>query len=161
MAMNGECLVEELRGEFDQLVDSSCVDCVAGPPTGSVIHLKFRQATGVVSDDFSLLVECAWRLDSREGVLCSWTDAGASGGAWLEQICLVVGQRVKSVKLSSPGLDVCITFESGLCLRIFCDQTDISDEGDNYLLGSTARTFTVHPKGRLSVSAGTVTETGT
>jgi hypothetical protein len=66
----------------------------------------------------SILVWCAWRLDSLEGPLTSWDDTEQSIKAGLTRL---VGARIDSLEILPPAWDMNIKFSNALFLRIFCD----------------------------------------
>ena len=51
----------------------------------------------------------------------------------------LVGKRVVSVEVSAPVPDFVMLFEDELCLKVFCDQTNLRTADDNYSVrwGST------------------------
>lgn len=77
------------------------------------------------------LEECPWRVDSSTAVLCSWMDENAEGGRLVEGLMQLKGLSVVEAEVVQPALDLILTFEGGLVLRVFPDQAN-PDEGDNY-----------------------------
>jgi hypothetical protein len=84
------------------------------PLKNSAHSAEFRQFEGEVS----LLVWCAWRLDSPDTCLTSWDDTNDSVERELTKL---VGARVRSIDLVGPCWDINLMFSNSLCLRVFCD----------------------------------------
>lgn len=79
--------------------------------------------------EFSLFVNCVWRVESNDAVLF---------GAWTEHEIVdseskkLIGQKVESIEIIEPAFDLIVTFSNDLRLKIFCDQTNEEDINDNY-----------------------------
>ena len=84
------------------------------PLKNSVHSEEFRHFEGSAS----ILVWCAWRLDSVNGPITSWDDAQQGVEEGLHKL---IGQKIESVDLIPLAWDVNVTFSNGLCLRVFCD----------------------------------------
>jgi len=139
-------LEEQLKTSMSQLINKECWGIIAGEGTGSFVNLEIgekirrnkelenpaletdvRQFEG----QYSLSLECAWRLDSTEAVICGSSDDNSKGGKMLSGLKLLTGLRISRVNLSKPGLDLEIEFSKGLTLKVFCDQTNENDQNDN------------------------------
>lgn len=152
------CLAK-LRGK-------TCWGVAAGKGTGSAIVLDFgtkiprrdpisnpalsamhRRLEGEVA----LYIRCAWRLDSKAGVLCGSTDSNSLGGPMVTGLLSLCDRRVRTVDVSRPGFDVKLGFVGGLRLWVFCDQTNSDDGADNLSLLLKDVVLTVGPKSQISV----------
>jgi hypothetical protein len=131
-----------------RLVGSRCAGVTAGAGTGSALLLDFgarrRRDIEVPNDrltyeqrvfeyEMSLRINCAWRLDAIDRVLCGWPDFDLTSGAAPACLDLLTGAKVNGAKLLDAALDLNLTFESDVSLRVFCDVTS-EDDGDNYSL---------------------------
>lgn len=160
--------IDDLSGEFKQqihsLVGQPCWSVVAGEGTGSIIALDFgKKIPRVVpltnlhltedqryfKAEMSLFIECAWRLDSHNGVICGSSDSDVNDGPMVRGLALIVDQKVGSVELAEPFWDLTIRFTGDLLLKIFCDQTNVEEEVSNYSLHLEDKLYTVGPRGKL------------
>ena len=101
--------------------------------------------------EFSLYIECVWRLDDRECVICGAWDDNAPGGTLILGLQGLVSQTLLAVKLSEPSCDVDLSFANDWTLRIFCDQVNEHDSSDNYSLFSQEQVLIVGTKSRLRI----------
>lgn len=95
--------------------------------------------------ELGLYVECAWRLDSADAVVCG------SGTAELDpdEIGRIRGTTIERVDLTRPSFDCAMFLLQGLVLRLFCDQTEVDDAVSNYSLFTAETIFTVGPRSAL------------
>ncbi len=159
-----EQLKRQLYSLLGQLENRSCIGFTAGEATGSVVDLEFEprrprprpltnpnltneQRAG--EPEYSILVECAWRLDAPHGVVCGAWDDNSPDGAMLRGLREIVGAVVESYQLSEPGCDVELRFRNGRTFRIFCDQVNEFDEDDNYSVFSPSEIIVVGTKSRI------------
>jgi hypothetical protein len=156
--------VDRLSEVLSRIVGRRCIGFTAGESAGSVVDLEFEprkirskplknphltpeQRTG--EPEYSILVECAWRLDSNYKVLCGAWDDNSLGGRMLSGLEATTGALLERFVLSDPGLDLELWLSNGLCFRIFCDQVNEVDENDNYSVFCPDRIFTVGTKSLL------------
>lgn len=143
-------LIAEFEHVIHQLTGLECWNITAGA-VGSMASLDlgakmlrgkpmpFYNASLSIDEhkyrgEFVLYIEdCPWRLDGIDEVIASWTDSSAPSGPIITGLKRLIGQRIESVALTRPGLDLTVHFSGGLALRIFPDQSD-PEEGDNYSL---------------------------
>jgi len=78
---------------------------------------EFRRCEG----EFTLLVWCAWRLDSDDSPIASSDDNESTITTSLR---LLNGESLQDVSVQAPAWDCVLAFSSGLTLRIFCDHTE-------------------------------------
>jgi hypothetical protein len=159
------------RDEFDAklslLTGQECWSVIAGSGTGSTIHLAFgrriprrvpvnnsilSEAERIYEGEFDLFVECAWRLERSNVVLCGSTDDDRNDGPMVIGLQQVVGGVVASVEVSKPIPDLILRFTGDLCLRVFCDQTNPDTNYDNYSFRMGDTILAVKARGRLAVS---------
>jgi hypothetical protein len=109
---------------------------------------EFREFEGTVS----LLIWCAWRLDSSDGPVTSWDDTDQNGEAGLRQL---IGSQIASFDVVPPAWDVAVAFSNGLTLRVFCDHVpgEPSFEG-NWDLRLDAVTYSFGPGTRFAINEG-------
>lgn len=151
------------RKVLSDLVGAECWSVVAGAGTGSVILLQIGEKlprdkvipNPHLSEDarrfdgeFHLYVEAVWRLDSHKGVVCGAWDDNRAGGPMLKGLSRLRGSIVESFDLEEVGMDLVFKFSNNLKLKIFCDQLNEADQGDNYTLGTQGDSYIV---GRRSI----------
>lgn len=127
----------ELQAGAGRLVGQSPWSVVAGPGTGSVFKLSLggrvplpvpvrnptlTEEERTYQGEYRLFVECAWRIETDDGVLCTWTDENTVGGRMLEGLRALVGQPVTRVEVAGPFLDLLVEFGGRFRLRMFCDR---------------------------------------
>ncbi len=159
-------MIEDFVSTIQHLVGKKCWGFVAGEGTGSVVALDFgdrmkrdkplrnphlTREQRENSAELSLLVQCVWRLDSSEQVICGAWDSNVIGGPMLAGLQRVVGKDVCSVVVDMVSLDLTLWFDAGLCLKIFCDRVNVDEDEDNYSFHVPARTFVVGTRSRLSI----------
>jgi hypothetical protein len=157
-------LEKKLETSINQLIDKECWGIVAGEGTGSFVNLeigeKIRRNKEIENPaletdvrqfegQYSLSLECAWRLDSTEAVICGASDDNSKDGKMLDGLRLLIGRRISRINLSKPGLDLDIEFSKDLTLKVFCDQTNENDQNDNYMLFTPDQIITVSYGSRL------------
>ena len=148
------------------LVKKKCWGFVAGPGTGSVVALDFgykvkrdrllknphlTQEQRGNSAELSLLIQCVWRLDAPERVVCGAWDSNEVDGPMLTGLQGVIGKTVCSVTVHEPSMDLALQFDDGLCFKVFCDRVNVVEDEDNYIYTTPTRTFTVGTRSRLLV----------
>jgi len=146
------------------LVGSRCAGVIAGIGTGTVLLLDFgasrRRDIEVPNDrltyeqrtleyEMALRINCAWRLDGIDRVLCAWTEFNPTTGFPPDCFESVTGVRVNEVRLTEPALDLELAFESDVSLRVFCD-VESEDDGLNYAFRTPGGTHLVQARSRLS-----------
>lgn len=143
MSNLGEGYTHALLG----LVGKRCWGIAAGANTGSVIDLHFGAKVPrrcsvpnptLPADlrdfggEFGLLVECAWRLDAPEGIVCGWIESASGRDPMNAGLRRIMGQTVQQVSVVPPAWDLSLHFENTLILRVFCDRTASASGDDNY-----------------------------
>ena len=149
MAKRRNPSISEFEDQLNQLVGQKCWGYVAGPGTGSVLSIdignkipgkKPTKGSRQNADqqkyyaEFSLFIECVWRIDSNDEVVCgAWND-NSKGGEMQKGLKRLVGCVINSISLFKPALDLEVSFSNQLVLRVFCDQVNTVDMNDNYTL---------------------------
>jgi hypothetical protein len=156
----------EFERDLTQLAGKECWAFYAGRASGSVIDLHFgaklprRQPLQNVNlsdternydGEFSLYVECAWRLDSIDQVIAGWTQWSDSIDNMFEGLRLVKGRRVEQVDIKRPAWDLTLRFDNNLALSVFADQDSILDPVDNYCLFTGSKIYTVASRSQIQV----------
>jgi len=95
-----------------------------------------------------VIADCTWRLDSPNSIVTSWSD---EDDAKREAMKYLVGESITAWDITWPGLDLTLHFEHTLSLRLFCDQTDPTDSGENYALLVPDYLFNVGVRSELSL----------
>ena len=109
-------------------------------------RLSFLQRT--YEGEFSLLVECAWRVDGPTAVVASCWDPADVRQEALERL---VDVTVRTVTAQAPGYDLQLVFENGHALRCLSVETDVDRPRDNWHLYTPDALLKVGPRGRPDV----------
>ena len=139
-------LQRDLSAALSEVVGRPCWEFVAGKGTGSNFTMDFgrklkraRPLTNPhLSDaakryvgEYVLYVTCPWRLQTRSTTVTSWADARKNRrgvqnnlGLMLAGLAQLKGARVSHVALRGPALDLRVTFDNGLSLVVFSDETE-------------------------------------
>jgi len=155
-----------LLGALRELEGKPCLYYLTSPAGGSALDLHFgakvprRQAIDLPGltavqrhheGELSLYVTCAWRLESRDAVLCGCWDDTAPDGQMRFGLDQLVGQRVKRAMAQPPAWDLALEFEGGRLLRVFCDQTSDEEGADNYSVFTSDTVYVIGSAGDLFV----------
>jgi hypothetical protein len=73
---------------------------------------------GELSGSSWLVVDCPWRIDSQDTVLCGWDDEEDEA---VEDASALVGSSVAEVAFRRPGYDLLLRFDNGCVLLAFPD----------------------------------------
>jgi hypothetical protein len=128
------------ESSLQSLTDLVCTSSSAQPETGNDLQLKFSAREswthadfagvtpnlGGLSQNWTLLLLCAWRVDSDESPICDWCSVTNEDLAPLQRHRILEGKRIVSVKVTHPGLDLEIHFSDSLRLSILCDSEGAS-----------------------------------
>jgi len=124
-------IIQEFQSEIKKIESLTCKEIIGGSGTGSIINVKIGIPNSSIGYD--LFIQCVWRLDSPEKVVCGAWSNNKKGQSMLRGLNKIVGQKIISVQLSQPSYSLSVCFENNYTLHIFCDQ--IGDDpalGDNY-----------------------------
>jgi hypothetical protein len=153
--------IEALREAVGVLTGERCwCAASAGPHGGLMLGFGRRHERPFVLDDLALpdalrthfpermlQVDCSWRLEVEDGVLCSARDALVRDGRLAAGLARLEGAIVASVSLDRPALDLALRLEDGATLRLFADRVD-GGECD-YTLALADGRWSVGPAGRV------------
>lgn len=159
---------DNIRDGFMQSIQSLsgklCWDVIGGKGTGSIITLDFGKKiprrkplqskhfsmeTQMYEAELSLMIYCAWRIDSEEQVVCGSNDSNEEQGPMLQGLRRLVDTTVESLDMTFPGYDLSITFSNKLRMHLFCNMMDAEVDSDNYVLFKNEDVFSVAPKSVL------------
>jgi len=158
--------MNQFIGAVKALVEKTCWGVTAGEGTGSVIGVDFgkkinrkRPLSNIhlseeqrnFQGEYDLFVECSWRIDSQESVVCGSKDANESYGTMVSGLNRIVGQRIVAVNANLPAYDLELRFDNDLILKIFCDETNESEDCDNYTFGTPEQNYIVGCRSQLSI----------
>jgi hypothetical protein len=151
--------LEWLTAELHALVGQPCWSVSVGPRATVALELgeKLRRVQALKNPQLSeeqrqfigeywLLVQCAWRLDSADGVMCASGD-GAAGGATAIGLGSLVGRTVTGFELQMPALDLVLSFGTDRRLSIFRDRS--VGDGEAYTLAIPGETIGVLARGGI------------
>jgi len=156
---------DEFTATLNKLLGEECWGIVAGEGTGSVISIAFGSKIArkkpinnphLTADqrqnksEFDLMVSCAWRLNSDKEIVCSSTDLNDNDGPMVNGLKTLVGHKIKYIDITYPAYDLKLGFDNTLTLYVFCNETNTSDEYDNYVLYFKDSSFTVGTKSVLT-----------
>jgi hypothetical protein len=157
-------LIEEFIATAYTLSGKLCWGIAAAANTGPVIDLALGKKlprrhlipNPALSEDLrqyyselSVFVECAWRLDAEDKVVCGWGEDFSGGGPLSKGLNLVLNHTVERVTICRPAFDLVLHFENGLVLQVFCDQTESSGSGNNYVLFTPEHYYVVSSRSQL------------
>lgn len=122
-----------IQDVISKLSGKQITKTISGGSNGSVIVLDI----GI--SEFSLTVNCVWRLEMEDRVITGWNESNNSiNGVMTKEIKQLKGDIIKSVRIST-FFDLYLEFSSGKKLNIFCDVTpnyQPSDYDENWSLCS-------------------------
>jgi hypothetical protein len=135
-------MLEEIKNKLKSIIGSKCWDAsnlVTGTLKlyfGDAVFCRFTHKNG---SDFShyigqyeILIWSEWRLDSEDEALCS----SSSDEEIIENtVFQLIGDTVQDIIVFPPVWDIHIKFLSGKILKIFCLNTQDSDNLSNWNLG--------------------------
>lgn len=157
-------LNDKLKTALSQLIGKECWGVVAGSGTGTVVSFQIGSKLArdkpidnpQLSEDvrnyegeYCLFIECVWRLESKEEVMCGAWDDNSADGKMLQGLNMLVGKRVTDLSWVEPAWDLAITFSNNLQLKVFCDQVNEEDQIDNYMVFTPTDILTVGTKSVL------------
>lgn len=139
---------QDLTTALGLLEGQVCWSVLAGAGTGSAMHLEFggkiprrvplRDRPHITREqaryegEFDLFIQCAWRLEVGATVLCGSTDDDRNDGDMVIELRGLEEKTVLALSVEHPVPDLSITFEGGLRLKVFCDQTNLETNDENY-----------------------------
>lgn len=157
---------EYLKRAFDELNGAACWSVISGVGSGSLITLCFggriarkkplknrwlTEEERHYEGEYELYVECAWRLENKDAVLCSSTSSNHRGSIRELSLRKLIGCRVRDVEVSSPAADLEIDFGGDLKFRVFADQVNEVDEYSNFVFSSKSQVITVGARSTVKV----------
>jgi hypothetical protein len=159
---------EEFLIAIDQLTGLPLASFAADVEIDGDLRLEFGVSGGLHAWDArdrtvprpeaaaTLAVECAWRIDDRDGVRCGGFDVPGEDGPKLATLRTLTGVTVMKVAVAAIGLDLHLEFSNGLTLRVFCDQVNDIDNEPNYALRTVSGSWVVDTRSdlRRMVEAG-------
>ena len=161
---NMENLEGNLKAEFQKIIGEECWGIIAGTGTGSVVSIQIgnkiprkksldnialEQAVRDFEAEYSLHIECVWRLDSDHEIICGAWDDNSKGGKMLQGLNHLLGKQITRVTLLEPAWDFIIEFSNLFKFKVFCDQVNEEDENDNYSLFTPTQTITVSNRSKI------------
>jgi hypothetical protein len=142
------CWAVLVHGGLDNGVTLSLGDKVKRPTPLDAPNLTADQQQFAGAFELSV-ANCTWRLDAPDVIGTSWSDDAT---VQRETLGHLLGHPVTAWEITWPGLDLTLHFANHLALRLFCDQTDPVDGGENYSLHTPETVFYVGVRSELTVS---------
>lgn len=156
-------LAQELVLNLREIEGKSCWGIAAGANTGSVLNLHFgaklprrrpipnpklcpdlRRYDG----ELSILVDCAWRIETPKRVLCGWLECDGRVNPLEIGVEKLVHRVVTGTECHLPSCDLAFSFDNGMTLRLFCDRT--VRESTNFSLFGLRYCYTVSTNSSIS-----------
>lgn len=97
----------------------------------------------------SLLVECPWRVDGSDRVVCSAFEAFEREAAPVREIGELTDRVVEAAEVVLPGGDLVLALGGGVVLRCFALEVRRRPERRNWTCWTPAGSFVVGPAGRI------------
>lgn len=157
-------LSEEFITVANSLVGKICWGIASGANTGSVLDIAFgkkilrqhpvpnpalSEELRLYQGEISIFIECAWRLDATDRIICGWGEDFSEGGPLARGLHLILDQTVERVCIDQPSFDLVLDFSNALSLRVFCDQTEQADGNDNYIIFRPSHYYVISNKSCL------------
>lgn len=100
--------------------------------------------------EYSLWVECAWRLDHKKAVVAVSGDYGSDSGFTITNgLRNLFGKRIRQIMARSPAWDLDVYFEDGYTLRVFSDVSEHNSRSTAWTLGGpNGFHLAIGPKGQ-------------
>jgi hypothetical protein len=161
----GSKIDQFFKKSLDELANKKCWGVVAGKGTGSKISLHFGNKVPLsvpsrnknlsknlqdYDGEFILFIECVWRIESDTEILLGCWEDIYRDPLQTDDLRGLVGETVESIDVFPPAWDLSIHFTNSKTLRVFCDQTSIEEDADNYSLFMPELIFSVGSRGKLS-----------
>jgi hypothetical protein len=158
--------IVELARALDYLKGKVCWSLISGEGSGSLVSIAFgekvkrkrRLRNQSLTDEernfegeFELYVQCAWRLQTEEEVICSSTSSNHRGGARETNLRSLIGSTVSSATVTRPAADLEIVFAGKMRLLVFADQANEVDEIDNFVLYAQTQIITNGARSRVNI----------
>jgi hypothetical protein len=161
-----DVLHSQFHAQLKLLEKEICWAVIAGSGTGSnfILHcaqkisrdkpLKNSTLTEEqrnLRGSITLYTTCVWRLDTSTHVVCgSWEDNSINSSTY-NSLKQLEGLMVKEVGLARPGFDLMLHFDKDLHLKVFCDQTSIEEDRNNYYFSCPSGDYCVAAGSNLSI----------
>ncbi|NLD93288.1 MAG: hypothetical protein GX639_11545 [Fibrobacter sp.] len=160
--------MDEIQNILCQMVEKKCWSVVAGKGTGSAVAIdiggKIQRKKPLTNPylteeqrqyqcEYGLLIDCSWRLDSSIAVICSSKDSNEEGGVMLSGLKELINQRIVSVEVFMPAIDLQLHFDNEMTLKVFCDETNDVDMADNFTFITPKMNYTVGTKSQVALEA--------
>ena len=156
---------EALASEIQRFTGRRCWSFYVGESTGSALVLDFEPKVSrripllnprlseeerYYRGEFSIYIECAWRLDSDTQVVCGSGDSPAEGESMSRGLTRILRRSVESMTVAKPAWDLTVRFGDGLTLTAFCDQPgDAEEDLTDYSCSLSNVVYVVGPRGRV------------
>lgn len=165
-AGSNKAIYDNLKSEFEKLINLKCWAVSAGVGTGSHVTMNFggmlqkkkplknpyisELARSFDGEYCVFIEECSWRLESDEKILCGSMSSNEHDGEMVKGLEMLSGQYVTKLKIDYPSMDLMIEFRNSLRLVLFCNTLRIED-GDNYAFFTPKSVFVIQGLGLLDI----------
>jgi hypothetical protein len=156
-------LVASLTAALQEMVGHDCWGVIAGKSSVVGLHIgpKLKRAQPVQNPllsaelreydgQYGIMIMCAWRLDTPTEVVAGSGDP-AAGGPTSTGLDRITGKRITAIAIAPPAMDLVVSFEGDLTLKVFCDGTDVADDSDNILVFSPSGAHGVGARGAITL----------
>ena len=93
--------------------------------------------------EISVMVYCAWRIETKDHVLGGWLDPNHPGGAMEKSLSNIHGKTVTEFHLDFPSFDLTLTLSNMFSIKIFCDQIYVDSMKSNWYIVTNIVNFGV------------------
>lgn len=157
---------KKIIDELYHLIGKENWGFVAGKGTGSILQLLLGNKIPLnepndntnLSDEvrnseaeYILYIECVWRLDSNNKIICGAWDSNSKNGRMLKGLSSIVGINIVNIEVIEPAFDLIIEFSNSHILKIFCDQTSGDKYTSNYSLFTKTEILSVGCNSKIEV----------
>lgn len=84
--------------------------------------IDFGELTRTISGEYAgsvyLLLECPWRIETPDHVVCGWEDDEED---ILDRASILIDGTVVAAEVQRPGFDLTLAFSHGCVLKVFPD----------------------------------------
>lgn len=114
-------------------------------------RLSFLQRT--FEGEYSLLIECVWRIDGPGAVVASCFDSNQPGGLRQRGLAQLEGRVVEDVTIAHVGWDLTVHFTGGYVLRCLSTEVEPDRKRCNWSMWSPGGLVTAGPRGLLQIES--------
>ncbi len=112
-------------------------------------ELSFNKRT--FEGAFGFIIECPWRFESSDQVLCSCFELLEPTGRGPREIAGMADAVIEDVAIIAPAYDLLIQLSGGLRIFAFSSETNPKKKRNNWSFWSQRHLLTIGPKGTVAL----------